>query len=282
MTDILPWTDSHRMVEAWSEQRLPFEPKGNMLDFRNRLRAELRTLPPDGGPALIAEYRSEIREVCDVENVLFYNVGLRPFSRLGVRQLAFSRVQGPPRQRAGCEGARHYVSYRRAAAVSTPDWGEPAATFTSAPLKAGVLGKPWSAWYALKRGHTHVAHMIDDKRGFRLRVVVTCPHPDSTSLFSILKGLLDGVIAALQPSTPPKNEPLAVLASHLGIVPHDARDLLLSPAGIAMQTPTEILRPFGPGRIQINPADHLLTSAVVTLSASPDDQAHIVGSLFRT
>ena len=37
---------SSRAVEAWSTARLPFEPRGWALAFRNELRESLREAPP--------------------------------------------------------------------------------------------------------------------------------------------------------------------------------------------------------------------------------------------
>ena len=50
-----------RHVEAWSADRLPFEPKGWKRDFRDELRAALVQLVASAGEILAAEYVSEIR-----------------------------------------------------------------------------------------------------------------------------------------------------------------------------------------------------------------------------
>lgn len=45
-------------VRAWSSQRLPYEPKGWLLDYREDLRRELRSLVHVDGAHLRAEYSS--------------------------------------------------------------------------------------------------------------------------------------------------------------------------------------------------------------------------------
>jgi len=68
-------------VNAWSENRLPFQPKGEMLEFRQRLAAAITALPPTPGAHLVATYTAaEANALIDTENVLFYNVGLGCFS----------------------------------------------------------------------------------------------------------------------------------------------------------------------------------------------------------
>ena len=67
-------------VERWSSQRLPFEPKGWMLEYRSALREALGRLDPARGPVLIASFASTDRKPCDVENLLLYNLGLSALS----------------------------------------------------------------------------------------------------------------------------------------------------------------------------------------------------------
>src|SRR5689334_22117958 len=64
-------------VSAWSEVRLPFQPKGEMLEFRQRLDAAIRAMAPGAGGQLVATYTAaDPHALIDTENVLFYNVGL--------------------------------------------------------------------------------------------------------------------------------------------------------------------------------------------------------------
>src|SRR5664280_223910 len=62
-------------VTAWSTARIPFEPKGWLLEFRNHLRSAIAGLPSVYGRILYAAYRSPIGGYVDVENLLIYNVG---------------------------------------------------------------------------------------------------------------------------------------------------------------------------------------------------------------
>ena len=75
---------AHR-VEAWSTIRLPFEPNGWLLDYRNELRTALRAMRTTQVSILLAEYATPDDEFADLENVLLYNVGSGAYSHLARR-----------------------------------------------------------------------------------------------------------------------------------------------------------------------------------------------------
>jgi hypothetical protein len=85
-------SDAHdATVEAWSTARLPFEPKGWLLELRADLRTALKRLRPRDGMVLSALYGSPIRGYCDAENILVYNVGAGHVSAAAVSRLRVER-----------------------------------------------------------------------------------------------------------------------------------------------------------------------------------------------
>ena len=118
-------TTSGKVVEAWSAQRLPYEPRGWLLGFRNDLRAALRPLAAAPDQLLGAVYASEHKGFFDVENVLFYNVGpafLKGAGRYGVRYERAYQVPLPQQPLAWSAG--HYHRYYLDAAAGRPaHWG---------------------------------------------------------------------------------------------------------------------------------------------------------------
>lgn len=58
---------------------IAFEPKGWLYDLRESLRTAVGQLTVDDDSILNATYSSPINELCDVENVLFYNIGTGAF-----------------------------------------------------------------------------------------------------------------------------------------------------------------------------------------------------------
>ena len=74
-------------VEAWATERLPFEPKGWMLE----LRSALRQMRSHNGALLAAVYSSQVDAFCDVENVVIYNVGAGNFAATASAGLRLER-----------------------------------------------------------------------------------------------------------------------------------------------------------------------------------------------
>lgn len=79
-----PWAviGDAKSVTAWSRNRLAFEPRGVMLEFRATLRAALKALDAVRGAGLIATYFSPNEESVDVENVALYNVDASTYGHL--------------------------------------------------------------------------------------------------------------------------------------------------------------------------------------------------------
>ena len=98
--------DEHA-VDGWASQLLPYQTKGSMRGYRTDLRAGLARLRAPC-PALYCSYSSPDSARCDVENVLFYNVGLSAFTHLDVAEVVAERFTGPPP--AG--RASHHHHYR--------------------------------------------------------------------------------------------------------------------------------------------------------------------------
>jgi hypothetical protein len=108
--------EREHVVEAWSSERLKFEMRDSWhRDFRDDLRCAIRSL--GGGESLIAAtYGSMVRDRCDTENILFYNVGASCFTevaRLGIRFERRFDSPSPPDDLAA--PALHYHRYERAA-----------------------------------------------------------------------------------------------------------------------------------------------------------------------
>lgn len=66
-------------VEAHSNFRIPFEPKGIQLAMRNELRKKINCLTANDNKILKATFCSSDDDFYDVENVLIYNIGFSSF-----------------------------------------------------------------------------------------------------------------------------------------------------------------------------------------------------------
>lgn len=243
-----------RQVEAWSVDRLPFQPTGWARAMRDALRAELRRLDTGPGETLSARYVSRETALADAENVLLYNVGagcLRLATRHGVR---FERRFADPPDLPGPNGwaARHYHRYE----ISTPGLEPPAwrrvrrlASWAAVPCPQGWARSAASAWLVARRGASLDLALDPPPRYFAVRLVVT----GEVLVASELKPILDGVIAALHGHDGSALETVAArIAAHLG---KEEREVgrLLSAGGGALGERT-LVRPYR-GGVQWNPRD---------------------------
>ena len=104
--------DNGNSVEAWSMIRLPFEPKGWLLEMRNSLRTAIRQIEHSDGKGLYALYTSDEAGLCDVENILMYNVGTGAFSNLCRTSLCFERrMSSAPQMPQLQHKMAHYYYY---------------------------------------------------------------------------------------------------------------------------------------------------------------------------
>lgn len=79
------------VVEAVSQARLPFQPRGWLVDFRRDLAQACRTLTADLGKLLHAVYGSADRRLSDIENILSYNLGIGALRAAAAHGLVLER-----------------------------------------------------------------------------------------------------------------------------------------------------------------------------------------------
>ena len=79
------------VVDAWSMRRLLFEPSGWLVDFRSHFATACRSLIADQDQVLHAIYSSAVHELCDMENVLTYNLGTGAIRRAATYGLILER-----------------------------------------------------------------------------------------------------------------------------------------------------------------------------------------------
>ncbi|MDB5075827.1 MAG: hypothetical protein JWO42_2006, partial [Chloroflexi bacterium] len=147
------------LVEAWSSQRLPFEPKGWLADFRNDLRQTVRTLRIGPSRILHAVYASNDPTRCDAENILFYNIGSAAFSSVDTQGVRFERAFDCPEPPSPTDPSTHYVAYAIGRAGDSFIYWTERRTLAAwsdlaiSPFTSSL--RPASAWYWLKTGRLH-------------------------------------------------------------------------------------------------------------------------------
>lgn len=202
MADSYEVRRADRAVTAWSTRRL-FEPTGPMVELRAELRAALAAMSPAHGRLLHAVYASTDRSHCDLENVVVYNVGARPFTRIArdglalerrfdVRALTFQPDSAPP--------DAHWLQYdvgspempaawRDAGTVAS--WDQPGWPRLSSSARAATV------WYRLSGGDIDTVSNPGTSEHLGIELDVTRPLTIEVNPASIIKPLIDGILAAL-------------------------------------------------------------------------------------
>ena len=249
------------LVEVWSKRRLQFEPQGASVEMRRELRSHLLELIA-GNRWLYAEYISEDDSLCDVENVLIYNVGATSFRNAASQGLVFERGYSsppPPPQGFASEFA-HYSRYRLAEADGGFHlWRQSSMLGSWGPLDLSGLN-PASIWADVKRS---------DPRGLGAQ----------SNLASVVKPILDGVIAAFHGHDGTDNDRVAThLSGYLGETREQMDRWLLNNQANALGK-LRLIWPRGQG-VQWNPADDRCMAVEVSIGLGGAASATFGGELF--
>ena len=270
---------SSEVVEAWSTDRLPFDPKGWRREFRDGLRDALVNLEVRDDDLLHAVYSSADQSFCDVENVLLYNVGMAAFAGHMRSGLQVERRFAVPAA-AQRQGDAHHHRYAAVAANNglthwtrsgvLAMWSD--VRWPTRPLKAA----DW--WYALRRADVKVFGRLDPKAFFGVDIVLSGPPSLPSGLHNVLKPMLDGVIAALQRHDGSNLDTVATrLAEELDAEPERVFNLLTTDA-VDVVGESQLVRPYRAG-LQWNPADDRCVAVRLRRVAKGDD-VKVQGELF--
>lgn len=270
-----------RRCEAWSTRRLPFEPKGWLLQFRSELRAALKQLRSSPGTVLSGIYGSPVSEFCDVENVLLYNVGASSFVAAASGGLRLERSFACPTPPVRLEGeALHYVSYALSpASAGFSAWSEGSvlAKWFEVPMPSlAETTKPSAVWYALRRAEIDTYAPLAPGRPYGLRLLLELPSGTPAAPAGLVKPLLDGVISALHRHD---GSALAELSRRVATQLHASAEqvaaMLVDESNVILGS-RRLLWARAAG-VQWNPADDLCLAT--ELLARPGDRLALSGRL---
>jgi hypothetical protein len=253
-------------VEAWSSIRLPFEPKGWLLDFRRELANACRELTAAPRQILHAVYSSTDRRLVDVENVLTYNLGIGAIRAAAQHGLILERAYSPVHD----SDHKHHYRYR----LADPDqswthWSadKPLASISFAAPDAFRNPTAGRWWLATRRaGLTAHAQTTTVPERLALRVLVSPPEPWRGSLASMLKPLTDGLVAAMHAHLGPLDPELLERAPTINpdLIRDEFRTLLLEPTTAPLGR-VRLAVPWG-ATLQWLPADDRIVALDIRLT----------------
>lgn len=275
-----------RKVDLWSVRRLPFEPTGWMKELRGELQDAIRSLPVQTDDVLHATYTSNDDTFVDVENVLFYNVGTGCFAKAGGLGLRFERVfaSAPKSPTALSGSALHHHRYEVAPRSGTFDhWerGETLASWTAPSIPLRPQPSAAFVWLRMKvGGEVSTFGERTSSEGFGMTVTIHQPPGNTLNLPSVIKPLLDGVIAALHSHDGSTLEEVSNrLAGKLATSPSTIARALMETQHACLGQRT-LVRPFQ-RFVQWNPADDRLVAADIVVDRSSNERPwSLSGELF--
>lgn len=263
-------------VEAWSEKRLPFEPKGWMKEFRDELRIAVSELRAQPGEGLYSTYVAEGRDFCDVENVLIYNVGTAAFRGAASNELAFERRFIP----VSPAMVHHYRYELRPTPIILDGLSRRnrVATWKTdvvSPLNGST--KLSSLWWAIRRGAMSVTGAVEPNAPIGVELIVSCP--THVNLAGIVKVAVDASIVAFHSSGlgSALKEMAKRLGLQIGVAPSEVEGLLLDESN-ALFTRDPVVRARGEGSVHWNPADDTCIAGIVRYR--PATEWGLEGSLY--
>jgi len=277
-----------RSVEVWSVERLPFEPKGWLSRLRSDICFAVRGIHCGPSHLLHAVYVSPIREVCDVENILFYNVGIGCFARSYNAGLRFERVfsQPPAPLRPMDRPAQHYHHYEAVAKETGFEHWMPTETLVRWNARIPTrymttLLNPSHIWYWMKRGSTELVnrpHQVPTQ--FGLSMTICAPSGSVPNLVALLKPLLDGVVAAFHQHDGTMQAEVAGRLAHVLGVRSIEVVAYLNENTDAVLGRRRLLWPWR-NSIQWNPADDCCVAGELLFNSSTKDSLGLSGELFE-
>lgn len=266
-------------IEVFADKRLPFEPKGWLLDLRSAIGRSVEGLNASSSQVLYACYLSVDSSPCDAENVLFYNVGTSRFKNASQFGLLFERGFDIPPSAPSGQSRPHYQSYSLKSQSAAPErWviGERLATWV-APLP--MLKEPARVWYAV-RSRVVPANLLSSayQGPFGLDMELHVPGRTGLNVTSVMKPLLDGTISAFHSyeGLPPV-EVLGRLARHLVVSESAIESALVNETG-AILGARRLVVSRGEG-VQWNPADELCQLCKIRVTYGAQEYA-VRGSIF--
>ena len=274
---------SKSQVQAWSTKRLPFEPRGWQKEFRERLRSSVSQLHAQPQHVLHAIYASPVREFCDTENVLLYNVGPSHFASSAHHGLRFERAFSidAPCPVPLSSRSLHYHNYFVASANAPLRHGRavrPCArwSFTADPREIGHCERVWYQMKTSQIDASSCGDAVPDVYG--VRATITAP-TGSIRLASAVKPLLDGIISALhQHDGSDISEVSRRLAAKLDVQPRAVIALLQDDRSTVLGRRSLVHR-FG-ASVQWNPQDDTCMAVELALEKGRDRPVRIEGELF--
>lgn len=265
---------TEKTVFVESDFYIPFEPKkaslmnrDKIISLRDDLRKNIKRLEVNDGEILFASYsENDKSRFYDVENMLFYNIGVSAFKECCKKQVAFmgdiEHTCSEDKKHSDIE-ERYFYSYQ---VLSTEDIDsmlhkrEVVACWKNFPIDVYIPQFPARYYAAVRKkaADVKIRKVLENKCPYGISLDVTLP--SKSTAMSIMKPLLDGVICAFHGETEGVEDTLRKL--------FDDTSCLLNACTCKLNVlgnRTYVSQYRGEGSFKWNPEDERLQFARITL-----------------
>lgn len=272
---------NNNKTELWSVARLPFEPKDWRLDMRKDLKEAIQEMSLKDGELLYARYNSLNQERCDIDNILFYNVGTGAFKN--ICQNGFLLERGYKNVVMSAERQEEYSHYQQYSLVEKTQksqyWQEKRmlASWRGIVLEK-MPNRPHQYWRIMKSNQMLVEGFPYSGR-YGIEIIMHLPPGYNYNFAGLIKPMLDGIIASLHSYDGTQlNEVARRLAMVLPDPPEELSRILLerNKAILGRRCLVHPFRKF----VQWNPADEQCVFIKLMKDVAPEDKITMDGRVF--
>lgn len=262
-------------VEVRSACRVPFEPKCGTEEMKVRsvIRSAVSRLKAKPNEILVAEFEdcSDKREIYDIENVLFYNIGSACFRDACRNGVVFSDADG---KRSGKEKAVYRYGLKNSESIAV--LSKAAAEWKDIAIgKVSASRKPAHYWNAMKANWDSIIANREEviSERFGIRIHVTLPEKSKINIAAAMKPMLDGVICAFHRAEGDLSEFCDVLSCTKEQLVGDEKSILP-----ARQYIRRYPKQSG---VKWDPEDNKCRFVFITLSYENVNEATFSGKIFK-
>ena len=277
-------SENSNIAELWSTVRLPFQAKGYNKDMRDALIEAIFHMNFVDNSILRASYHSEVNELCDLENILLYNLeSPGVFKKLCKCGISLERSINAKLYPTGeFNTFQHYQRYELISQPRVKYWNnkrELARWHDISLPKLTSNMKPHEYWKAIKESNVSIANEIY-YGFFGIDIEIEVQERSNFNLVSVVKPMLDGIIAGFHAH---QGEELGVVSERLAqAMSLDAQYIanLLMDKSRAVLGMRNLLHPHL-HNVQWNPADDRCVAINIICNKIFDNKKpRISGSIF--
>lgn len=269
------------VTELWSALRLPFEPKGWLYDMREELKRAIKEMNPDDNRILSAAYISSNQDVCDIENILIYNVGSGVFKDVCRKGLLLERsYQNVVSPAGNQESYGHYQRYSLVDKMQEPLYWKEKRILAS--WKGIILdkmpAKPHAYWRLMKENQVVAADMAHNGY-YGIEIAMQLPVNSANNFAGLIKPMLDGIIAAFHSYC--GNQLVEISRRLASVLPNQAEEIstMLLDEKLNVLGSRCLVHPFG-NFVQWNPSDDKCVVIKLVKKFVPEDRISMDGRMF--